>query len=162
MSELPSELPILCRGRPGVDTPIDTLDALGVAFRTDAERLPLLASPSCFAVIPTYLLALEPAVMATPALARVLVPSVVFGFVSSPSIRRVTTRGRPGVTTEGREAEGVARPEGVVRPCRENEAWDEARERWDATDAGRDTPAVGADSLAAWTKIPRFCAQVKY
>jgi len=124
-----SELPILWRGpRPGVDIPIDCLIGLGVVFLTDADRLtPLLASPNCFAVIPTYLLARDPAVMLTPALAAVLVPSIVF--CTSPSIRRVTTRGRgPGVLTGGREAEGVARPdgvarpEGVARPCKEKEA----------------------------------------
>jgi len=124
-----SELPILWRGpRPGVDIPIDCLVGFGVVFLTDADRLtPLLASPSCFAVIPTYLLALDPAVILTPALAAVLAPSIVF--CASPSIRRVTTRGRgPGVLTGGRDAEGVARPDGVAlpdgvaRPCSEKEA----------------------------------------
>jgi hypothetical protein len=94
-----SELPILCReARPGVEIPIDCLVGFGVVLRTEADRFtPLLASPSCFAVIPTYLLALDPAVMLGPAFTAVLVPSAVF--CASPSMRRVTTRGRAGVLT---------------------------------------------------------------
>lgn len=131
-----SELPILCRPpRPGVDIPIDCLVGFGVVFLTDADRLTvLLASPNCFAVIPTYLLALDPAVILGPALTAVLAPSIVF--CASPSMRRVTTRGRgPGVLTGGRDAEGVAlpdgvaRPEGVALPCSEKEACDDASER---------------------------------
>jgi hypothetical protein len=158
-----SELPILCRGpRPGVEKPIDCLVGFGVVFRTEADKLALLlASPSCFAVIPTYLLALDPAVILGPALTAVLAPSMVF--CTSPSIRRVTTLGRgPGVLTDGREAEGVARPDGVARPCSEKEAWDDASERCDATDTGREIPAVGADNLLARTNMPRSGAQEKY
>jgi len=95
----------------------DTLVGLGVVLRTEADRLALLlASPSCFAVIPTYLLAREPAVIAGPALAAVLAPRRVFGVVSSASMRRVTTRGRAGVVIVERLPDGVARPEGVALP----------------------------------------------
>ena len=157
-----SELPILCRPRPGVDI-ADTLVGLGVVLRTETDRLALLlASPSCFAVIPTYLLAREPAVIAGPALAAVLAPRRVFGVVSSASMRRVTTRGRAGVVIVERLPDGVARPEGVALPCSENEACDDASDRCDATDPGRDTPAVGAESLEARTNMPRLGAQVKY
>jgi hypothetical protein len=110
-----SEFPILCLGR-GVDV-VDNLYGLGVVLRTDADKLALiLASPSCLAVIPTYLLALDPAVIAGPALTAVLVPKVLFGVVSSPSMRRVTTRGRAGVVVVERTLDGVARPDGVALP----------------------------------------------
>jgi hypothetical protein len=60
--------------------PIDTREAFGVVLLKDALRFELLlASPSCFAVMPTYLLALDPAVIPIPALAEVLLPSSVFG-----------------------------------------------------------------------------------
>jgi hypothetical protein len=162
MSELP---PILWRALTGVA--MDTLDALGVVFLTEAFRSTLLfASPSCLAVMPTHLLALDPAVMPRPALAAVLLPNRVFGAWSSPSMRRVTTRGRAGVVAFDLDADGVARPEGVARPdgvarpCKENEAWEEARERCEATDWGR-VPVVGGESLAAATNMPQFAGQLK-
>lgn len=116
--------------------PIDTREAFGVELRNDALRFELLfASPSCFAVMPTYLLARDPAVIPTPAFAEVLLPRRVFGTGSSPSMRRVTTLGRAGVVALDLAADGVARPEGVARPdgvarpCKENEAWEDASER---------------------------------
>lgn len=126
-----SELPRLCRAeRAGVTPaiPIDTREALGVVvlvltprLRTEACKPPDLALSSCLAVMPMYLLAREPAVilLSIPAFVEVLVPSRVFCGLSPLSlsaIRRVTTRARAGVLVEGREADGVARPEGVLRP----------------------------------------------
>ena len=97
--------------------PIDTLDAFGVLAlaRTDALSAPFFALSSCLTVIPTYLLAREPAVMPIPALAEVLVPSAFLGTPSSSALR-IPARTRDGVVVTDRCAEGVARPDGVARP----------------------------------------------
>ena len=80
--------PRLCLGRPGVGPPTDTRGALGVAAPlTDAPRFPERACPSCFAVMPMYLLALDPAVILLSAIAafelELLPKSVRTGLESS-------------------------------------------------------------------------------
>lgn len=147
-------LALLCRGRArgvtrepprlglpdlaGVATPMETLEALGVivlAFSplTEALRLLVLVASSCLAVMPTYLLALEPAVILLAAMAAfelVLFPSRVFVGRSSdklgaslslkppaPRMADETVRTFPGVTLAGRAAgrsnPGVSLPDGA-------------------------------------------------
>jgi len=166
--------PMLCRGRTGVTPFIDTRGAFGVVAvlslsdRTDALSVPARALSSCFAVMPRYLLARDPAVMfvPTPAFVDVLVPSsVLVGLASSSSsIARPRTdveivrAARPGVLVIGR-----GRSDGVIRPERLYDAREDAKDRCDdATDAGRDMPDVGADNLAARTNTPHRGGQVKY
>jgi hypothetical protein len=117
---------------------METLEALGVivlAFSplTEALRLLVLVASSCLAVMPTYLLALEPAVILLAAMAAfelVLFPSRVFVGRSSdklgaslslklpaPRMADETVRTFPGVTLAGRAAgrsnPGVSLPDGA-------------------------------------------------
>ena len=134
---------------------------------TEALKVPARAVSSCFAVMPKYLLARDPAVilLGGTALVEVLVPSKVrAGRASSSSVGRVrlaaegVRTARPGVVTAGR-----GRSDGVMRPEMENEACDEARERCeDATDTGREMPAVGGESFAASTNTPQSGGHAKY
>ena len=147
--------------------PMDTRDALGVLTfaRTDALSVPFLALSSCLAVMPTYLLARDPAVMPKPALADVLVPSAFLETrgSSSSSPLLMPARAREGVVVTERWADGVARPEGVARPWSGYDAWDEASDRCDMTDGARGTggTAVAGDNFEALTKIPQLGGQVK-
>ena len=119
----------------GVAVPIDILDTFGVAVLAvnlmDAVRVPDRADPSCFAVIPRYLLAREPAVILLAAMAAfelVLLPrGVLIGpsppsgkgcsslksLVVAPLAEVDTVRALPGVADAGRIAlskRGVSRP----------------------------------------------------
>ena len=112
---------------------------------TDAESVPARALSSCFAVIPIYRLARDPAVilLSKPALALVLAPRAVrVGGRSTSSSPTTLGRAftapetalavRAGVVVEARilrSKDGVARPEGVALPLSEYEADEEARER---------------------------------
>lgn len=118
---------MLCRGRTGVTPFMDTRGALGVvvvlsrSVRTDELSVPARALSSCFAVMPRYLLARDPAVMfvPTPAFVDVLVPRSVFVGLDSSSSSSARPRTeveiirapRPGVVVMGR-----GRSEGVMRP----------------------------------------------
>ena len=170
--------PTLGRARTGVAPPIDTRDAFGVVvvlslrFFTDEFSVPARTLSSCLAVIPTYLLARDPAVIFgvdTVVLVLVLVPSSVLAGRPSSSLalglrapyaaRRpgVVDGGRPKVVDDDRTPEGVALP--LMIPC---EACEDAMDRWEATEAGRDGPDVGGDSLVARTNTPQLGAQLKY
>jgi hypothetical protein len=125
------------------------------------------------AVIPTYLLARDPAVIlpSMRELELVLVPRRVrWGRGSSSGIGTVvralkaeeTTRdpARLGVVVVGLEWESR---DGVARPLREKDALDDARDRWeDATDAGREGPEVRGAIFVARTNMPQFGGQEKY
>ena len=66
---------------------------------------------------------------------------------------------RPGVKV----VLGRGRSDGVCRPDRVNDAWDEARDRYeDATEAGLDGPDVGGDSFDAKTNTPHSGEHEKY
>jgi hypothetical protein len=105
------------------------LRALGVDMPlTDADSPetggPLFSS-SCFAVMPTYLLARLPAVtVGVLTLLDVLFPSVVRPGVLTDTVRVA----RPGVVVAGR----IRFSAGVMRPEMD------AREWWDATLTGRE------------------------
>ena len=112
--------------------PIDTRDGLGVVVLkasdfTEVFNDPALAESSCFAVIPIYLLARDPAVIllaAMAALELVLVPSSVLVGRKSSSVwaggfEVETIRdARAGVVVVGR----IGRSMGVARPWSEYEA----------------------------------------
>ena len=96
-------VPRLCRGRAGVGPPSDIRGAFGVAPPfVETINEPFRCS-SCFAVIPRYLLALEPAVILLSAMAAFeleLFPSSVLTGPSSFRARIVavdTLRARAGV-----------------------------------------------------------------
>ena len=100
---------------------MEILEALGVVvvlsrkFLTDAFKDPARALSSCLAVIPRYLLARDPAVIAG-AFELVLAPSMVLTGRASSSLRVAleTVRViRPGVVVLGRDL-----PEGVILPLR--------------------------------------------
>ena len=173
--------PRLCLpDRAGVPPPIDTRDGLGVVVLALRPFVPARAWSSCFAVIPTYLLARDPTVIlasATTALLLVLFPSMDrTGRVSSRELSSCWSSGPSLPLTEleivrverlGVDAAGLViweSNDGVgARLCREYEAWEEARDRWEeATEAGRDGPDVGGESLSARTNTPHCGRQVKY
>lgn len=137
-------VPTEIRARPGVARPL-ILGARGVVgLRLGRVGLSdsLLVLESCLAVMPTYLLALEPGV----------------GIAGTGVFTEEIDLRATGVTGAALpRPEGVTRPDGVMRPdATEAEALD------DATEGARGGNAtVDKDSLEGITKTPHWGAQVK-
>ena len=155
--------------------PIDIREGFGVVVLpakplTDTLSEPERASFSCLAVIPTYLLARDPAViLLSMALVLVLVPKRVFrgGEVSSKPIRPLTEVDTARETRRGVVVVGLGRAgstfDGVCRPESWKDAFVEARDRCEeATEGGRDGPEVGAESLESRVKTPHIGEHEKY